>query len=406
MTRYIRSDFAARPVLGINGMRLLGMRSGVGRMIEAFLRNIDTIDHGFSKIAVYSPTPIDDSIYLPSLAENVVVPSVLPNGLWEQFILPRAHARKGPLFCPSYVAPIFASAPVILTHHGSYEGYPEAFPYLTRLKARLLNAASARRADALSTVSEHSRGDIQKYYGVDAKNVEVIPEGVDTSLFRPITDETCKREWREKWIGSDTPYILYVGKATARRNLDKLVAAFDLLKKNHGWNHKLVFLGTKLPGTALDWLNKSGAARNDVIQIPFAEHSDVTMAYNCADVFVYPSAYEGFGMPVLEALACGTPTIALNNTAFPEFAGGIAWLLNDAEPHNLADAIQRLTSDSDEKQRMRIEGPKRAAEYDWSVLVRMYVDFIKKIAVDHHATFTDSPRTHARPRGLDEGELG
>lgn len=374
--REIASQYAQHPILGINGIRLCGLRSGVGRAIEAFLREIDDLAHPFSEIRIYSPEPIDKLIYLPRKCSNVVLRSPLPNGLWEQIVLPVAHGRKGPLLCPSYVAPLFAVSPVVLIHHGSYEGYPEAFPWLTLLKAKMVYGFSARSADIVSTVSTHSQGDIEKYYGVPRSKVSVIPEGVDTAVFKPIADENAKMDWRWRWIGSDAPYLLYVGKATKRRNLGNLIKAFSNLKNNHGWQHKLVLLGAKLPGTSLDAAIQESGVASDVLSIDYADHEDITFAYNCADIFVYPSSYEGFGMPVLEAMACGTPVIALNNTAFPEFAGGIAWLLDDAKPKTLSDAVLKLADDDVEKKRMQIEVPIRAAQYDWKCLIPSYVNLL------------------------------
>ncbi|NOX93558.1 MAG: glycosyltransferase family 4 protein [Alphaproteobacteria bacterium] len=376
MARYINSEYKAHPILGINGIRLVGLRSGVGRAIEAFLREIEMLDHPFSEIRVYTPEPIDDSIYLPKNCRNIVLKSVLPNWLWEQFILPHAHGRIGPLFCPSYVAPFFAKCPVILTHHGSYEGYPDAFSWWRLKKAQIIYGLSAQRADAISTVSSHSRLDLEKYYGIPTDSVSVIPEGVDTKLFTHVKNENTKQNWRKKWVGSESPYILYVGKATKRRNLENLITAFSTLKTSRNWPHKLVLLGTSLPGTSLEAAIKESGVADDIIMIGFAEPEHVTLAYNCADLLVYPSSYEGFGMPVLEAMACGTPAIALNNTAFPEFSNGIAWLLEDAETDTLADAIIHLCSDEAAKERIRREGPVRAAQYDWSLLIPAYVNLI------------------------------
>src|SRR5574341_1477189 len=106
-------------ILGINGIRLLGKRSGVGRTIEAILRCLSELAHPFDEIRVYSPRPIDASTTLPRLARNIVLPSRLPPGLWEQFVLTTAHGSRGLLFCPSYVVPLFSRCPTLLVHMGS-----------------------------------------------------------------------------------------------------------------------------------------------------------------------------------------------------------------------------------------------------------------------------------------------
>jgi len=177
-------------ILGVNGIRLIGKRSGVGRAIEAILRCMDKVEHSFHEIRVYTPEPLDADVFLPSCARNVVLKSSLPLGLWEQFILPKAHGNKDLLLCPSYVVPILARCPIFLIHHGSYEGYPAAFSWWALNKARLINTLSAKRATSISTVSEHSKKDITRFYGIKPEKIHVVPEGVDNRLFRPIHDES------------------------------------------------------------------------------------------------------------------------------------------------------------------------------------------------------------------------
>ncbi len=206
-------------ILGVNGIRLVSARSGVARMIEAVLHSMAELDHPFQSVRVYSPTPIPDEVRLPELVTNVVVPSRLGPALWEQIDLPRAHGRAGLLFCPSYVIPVLATCPTFLVHHGSYEGYPQAFSSWVLNKARVAYALSAWRATGVSTVSEYSRQDMRRYYGIPTQRVHVVPEGVDTTLFRPIADPARRAAFRREFLGGDHPYIAYVGKPTERRNL-------------------------------------------------------------------------------------------------------------------------------------------------------------------------------------------
>lgn len=366
-------------ILGVNGIRLTGNRSGVSRAIEAILLQMDYLDHPFDQIRVYSPVPIAKEIKLPKIAEKIVVSSMLPGSLWGQFRLPLAHGNKGVLFCPSYVVPVFATCPLVLVHHGSYEGYKKAnlaYSWWARSKAKVAYSMSAHRAHAVSTVSNFSRLDMKKYYGIPVERVRVIPEGVDINLFRPIDDLQQLSQWRKKVIGADTPFLLYVGKPTLRRNLPNLLRAFATLEIPH----KLVLIGTALPGTSFDTLIGELGIRERVVTIPYATHEEIAVAYNAADIFIYPSSYEGFGMPVLEAMACGAPVITLDNTAFPEFSGGVAWLLKDAEVNTLATAIKDLLADKAERARMRTEGPVRASAYDWPLIAQQYIDLICSVA--------------------------
>jgi glycosyltransferase involved in cell wall biosynthesis len=367
-------------ILGVNGIRLVGKRSGVGRCIEAILRGFGEIEHPFEKIRVYTPQPLGEDIYLPRGAENVVVPSSLPYAGWEQITMLKAHGAKHLLFCPSYVSPLAARCPTFLIHHGSYEGYPQAFDWWTLNKARAIYSLSAKRATALSTVSEYSRRDIVKFYGIDPAKINVVPCGVDTRVFHPIHDEEKLSGWREKIFGEDVPFIVYVGKPTERRNLSALIRAFADLKKE-GYPHKFLLCGASLPGTSpfrkvIDELG----LKNEVAVLDYVTHDEMPLVYNAASLFVYPSSYEGFGMPVLEAMACGTPVIALDNTAFPEFAGGIAHLLKDAKEETLKQGMADVLSDRAWQTQMAHDGPRRAAAYDWRILTQRYLDLMLPLA--------------------------
>jgi glycosyltransferase involved in cell wall biosynthesis len=364
-------------ILGVNGIRLVGKRSGVGRCIEAVLRCMGDMDHPFSEIRVYTPKPLGDDVTLPLCATNVVLSSALPPSAWEQLILLKAHGSRDLLFCPSYVIPLFARCPTFLIHHGSYEGYPKAFDWWTLNKARLAYSLSARRASVVSTVSEYSKRDMVRFYGMKPQQIQVVPEGVDTKLFRPIEDRARVVEWRTRALGSDAPYIAYVGKPTERRNLSALIRAFALLKKDQGIPHKLLIVGSDLPGTSpfREVISEEGLS-NDVIVRGYASHEEMPLIYNAADLFIYPSSYEGFGMPVLEAMACGVPVIALNNTAFPEFAGGVAHLLPNAEVLTLKEGIDAVLSDPARRKRMSSDGPRRAAAYDWRLVTGRYLELM------------------------------
>jgi glycosyltransferase involved in cell wall biosynthesis len=369
-------------ILGINGIRLIGQRSGVARAIEAVLNCLGEMEHPFQQIRVYSPRPIDSGVRLPPIAANIVLPSRLPAGLWEQITLIRAHGSRDVLFCPSYTLPLLARCPTLLAHHGSYEGYKDAaqvFSIWTRLKARIMYDLSAHRATLVSTVSRYSQQDMAHYYRIDPARIHIIPEGVDTRRFKPMSNPEVCSSWRLKVLGEDRPFILYVGKPTRRRNLPNLLQAFARLKRQEGLPHRLVLIGSSLPGVSFaDEIRRLGLEA-DVVDLPYAEHDEIVLAYNACELLVYPSSYEGFGMPVLEAMACGTPVIALDNTAFPEFADGVAMLLPDAEPDTLAEGMLRVIRDSSIRSYMAQAGPQRAASYDWHLVTRMYLDLLLEL---------------------------
>jgi glycosyltransferase involved in cell wall biosynthesis len=368
-------------ILGVNGVRLSVQRSGVARCIEAMLRSMDEVDHPFTEIRVYTPTPLDKETYLPRGAVNVVLPARGSLAWWEQVTLARAHGRRGLLLCPSYVIPLLTRTPTFLIHHGSYEGYPRAFSWWALNKARAIYSLSARRATAVSTVSEYSRRDMARYYRMNPGRIHVIPEGVDTRVFRPLDDRWALAQWRTSVLGADVPYITYVGKPTERRNLSALIRAFAILKQTHHLPHKLLIVGADLPGTSpFRAVIAELHLEDDVVIRGHVTHAEMVSVYNAAALFIYPSSYEGFGMPVLEAMACGAPVIALDNTAFPEFAGGVAHLLPDAQVETLVSGMLHVIGNDPLRTRMAQDGPLRAAAYDWRIVTRRYLDLMIPIA--------------------------
>lgn len=369
-------------ILGVNGIRLIGQRSGVARAIEAVLNGLNEVEHPFHEIRVYSPRPIDPGVRLPPIATNVVLPSRLPLGLWEQVALTRAHGSRDILFCPSYTLPLFARCPTLLTHHGSYEGYKDAaqvFSFWARFKARIMYDLSAHRATLVSTVSRYSQKDMAHFYRLDPERIHVVPNGVDIRLFKPLNDPQICSKWRRKIFGDNRPFVLYVGKPTKRRNLPSLLRAFAQLKRQEKIPHRLLLVGSSLPGESFAGEVRNLGLEADVVDLPYLEHDEIVLAYNSCEMLVYPSSYEGFGMPVLEAMACGAPVIALNNTAFPEFAGDVALLLPDAQPETLAAGILKIIRDSGLRASMADAGPKRAASYDWRIVTRMYLDLLLEL---------------------------
>jgi glycosyltransferase involved in cell wall biosynthesis len=264
-----------------------------------------------------------------------------------------------------------------LIHHGSYEGYPQAFGWWTRNKARAAYSLSAKRAAVVCTVSEYSKRDMVRFYRMQPDDIHVVPEGVDTRLFRPIPEPERLAQWRVKTFGSDTPYIVYVGKPVERRNLSPLIKAFGLLKREKGIPHKLLIVGADLPGASpfRQAIAAEGLTK-EVVVLGYVSHQEMPLVYNSADIFVYPSSYEGFGMPVLEAMACGTPVITLNNTAFPEFAFGVAHLLKDAEVGTLKQGLDTVLGDPVLRRRMSTAGPPRAAAYDWHLVTKRYLELM------------------------------
>ena len=362
--------------LDINGIRLTGRRFGVGRYVEYLLRCWAEQEIPFEAVRLFTPREVE-GVPIPAYVDHRVVRTRLPNAWWEQVVLAREHDRSDLLFCPSYVVPLAARGKIVVTHLGSYEAMPEAFPRHERVKTRLLYSASARRADLVITVSESSKRDIVRFYGIDADKVRVIPLGVDAS-FRPLPD-LDRAAVRSRVFGYDRPFVLFVGKLTRRRNIPELVAAFAELKQRRSLPHGLLIVGEDSAGQDVPGLAAERGVAPDVLHLPYEEHAALVELYNAADLFVYPSSYEGFGIPVLEAMACGTPTIALRNSAFLEFASS-AYLAEDGSAGRLVEAMDAVLGSEELRARLREEGIAASRAFLWDGIAERTLEVLAEVA--------------------------
>jgi hypothetical protein len=160
----------------------------------------------FRRFRVYTPAPIAEEVVLPSCATNIVLPSPLPLALWEQLTLLRAHGHRGLLFCPSYVIPVLARCPTFLIYHGSYEGYPQAFDWWTRNKARAAYSLSAKQATVVCTVSEYSKRDMVRLSNETGRRHVVRRASIRSCP--PDTGIERLAQWRVKTFGSVCLYHL------------------------------------------------------------------------------------------------------------------------------------------------------------------------------------------------------
>jgi len=219
-------------------------------------------------------------------------------------------------------------------------------------------------ASLIIAVSGNTKIDMMKYLNIPEKKIRVIYHGVGEE-FRKIEDNKYLNE-RLKGIGIDYPYILYVGTLEPRKNVERLIEAFIQLKKQKQISEKLVISGVKGWGyqTIYDKVASSGIEK-EVIFTGFVPNEFLPFLYNGASAFVYPSLYEGFGLPVLEAMACGVPVVTSNVSSLPEVAGDAALLLNPYSVDELTDGIWRILYDEDLRKGCITKGIERAKWFTW-----------------------------------------
>ena len=221
-----------------------------------------------------------------------------------------------------------------------------------------------KKASLIIAVSENTKIDVMKYLNVPEKKIRVIYHGVEKE-FQKIDDGEYLKH-RLRGIGIDYPYIFYLGTLEPRKNVERLIEAFIQLKKRNQINEKLVISGIKGWGhqSIFDKVASSGIEK-EIIFTGFVPNEFLPFLYNGASAFVYPSLYEGFGLPVLEAMACGVPVVTSNVSSLPEVAGDAAILLNPYSVDELADGIWRILSDEDLRNSCITKGIERAKSFTW-----------------------------------------
>ena len=283
---------------------------------------------------------------------------------WEQLAQPGALRRIGAdlVHGPVFVAPLFAPCPAVVTIHDlSFIRFPDLFRPANRLYLTALTRLSARRARRLIAVSKHAAAESARLLSVSPERIDVIYHGVDPA-FRPLpADEVAAFRQRRRL---PERFAFFVGTLEPRKNLARLVEAFArardariglVLAGGKGWLYDELFARVEACGLS-----------DQVIFPGYVTNEELPLWYNAATLLAYPSVYEGFGLPVLEAQACGTPVLTSNLSSLPEAAGGAAVMVDPYDVEALADGLNRLLTDESLRNDLRAAGLARAGQFTWS----------------------------------------
>jgi glycosyltransferase involved in cell wall biosynthesis len=224
-------------------------------------------------------------------------------------------------------------------------------------------AFAAARADRIIAISEATRQDIIRHLRVPADRVERIYCGVE-SRFQPVENGQL-RDFREQ-RGLERGFILYLATIEPRKNLIRLIDAYAELRRRGATDRPLVLAGG--PGWGVESIVRhvhEAGVEDSVRFVGFVPEPEMPLWYNAADLFVYPSEYEGFGLPALEALACGTPVVASNRSSLPEVVGDAGVLVDPTDTGAMADAMQRVLEDERLQSRLSAAGPEQARPFTW-----------------------------------------
>jgi glycosyltransferase involved in cell wall biosynthesis len=270
-----------------------------------------------------------------------------------------------------YMAPwLWPVRVVVSVHDIVFECYPQFFTPETVTGFRQFVPLAVRRAAVVLTLSDFSKGEIVRRYRVPPDKVLVAPCAADP-IFHPLKDKARLAEVRQHY-GTGERFILCVGDLQPRKNLKTLIAAYVKLRRADTIRQKLVLVGRKA------WLYDDifAAARmsgyqEELVFTGYVPDDDLVALYNAADLFVYPSIYEGFGLPPLEAMACGTPVVTSNTSALPEVVGDAAMTVGPLDVEALAGAIATVLASADLRARLSALGLQRAATFSWEATARL-----------------------------------
>lgn len=368
--------------IGINGRFLVAKQTGVQRAAYNLTRSLVAIDRrnqyflftGESQIG----NPDWDYPNVELITSPLKVGDNLRNHWWEQFTLPRLAKKHGVdiLHSPANMAPLFYKGPAIVHIHDlCFVVNPQWYSYLFHSVYNFLIPRLARKATRVITNSNNSRNDLLQFCNIDAGRVNLIYWAVDES-FTPDPEPEADRLVEIPEEG----YILYVGSLEPRKNISNLVEAFQRLRNQYpNLKTKLILIGGESPLFA-DVRLKIKRYREDVIFKGFVNDLALREYYRRATVVAYPSLYEGFGLPPLEAMASGTPVVTSMTSSIPEVVGDAALMVSPYDYQQLSDALAQVILDENLRQHLRKKGLEQVKRFSWKIVARSIIAVYHEVA--------------------------
>ncbi len=361
-------------MIGIDGSRLTaGERTGTEtytfQLLSALAR-LGVNDH--IRIYLNASTPPAD---LPLIGDPVCLP--FPR-LWTHLRLSWEMQRHTPdvLFVPAHVVPLRHPRSVVTIHDVGYLHHPESHPAAARRMLHATTRWSTRVASRIIAISEATKRDLTAHYAVPAERIQVIHHGVDHTMRLASRESIVELRHR---LGLPEAYVLFVGTIQPRKNLGRLAEAMSFVA-NAGLPHRLVLAGKRgwLASEVETHISRSASA-DRVQYLGYVATSDLPTLYSGADAFCFPSLYEGFGLPLLEAMACGTPVVAANSSAIPEVAGDAALLVDPTDVAAIGTALVRVLTGEPIRRQCIVRGRTRASTYTWERTAEATIGLLREV---------------------------
>ncbi len=350
--------------------------AGVHQYIHHLLLHLGQADGRLRYTVLLGEGVLPPDIALTSLRSRWPTSRAAVRVLWEQLVQPWTLRRIGAhlVHGPAFVGPLLAPCPVVITIHDlSFIRFPTLFRPANRLYLTVLTRFSARRARRLIAVSAHAAAETTRLLGVPSERIDVVYHGVDPAFHPLPADEVAVFRQRQ---GLPERFVLCVGTLEPRKNQTRLVEAFARI---HDGQVKLVLVGGK--GWLYDELFTRVEAlglSKEIIFPGYVMNDELPLWYNAATILAYPSLYEGFGMPVLEAQACGTPVLTSNVSSLPEAAGDAASMVDPYDVEALAAELDRLLTDKLLRHELRKRGLAHASQFTWPLMAQETADVYRR----------------------------
>src|SRR5688572_30255095 len=357
---------------------------GIGTYVRNLVRHLAHLDRSSTYFLFCNQA---DESMLRDLAENFVpvIDDSSGYGMREHLSIPHKLRSLGvDLFhAPHYVLPLLCRRRSVVTIHDCIHLlFPEYLPNrLAYRYAKLMMGSAVQRSSLVFTVSEASRRDILQFYPeADPERLQVVPNAIDETLLADPGEEEMERVKERYQIRGRV--VLYAGNIKPHKNLDRLIQAFGLLKQRPGHEDlKLLIIGDEIGKyPSLRRRVEAAGVRQDVRFFGFVPDQTLAALYRLASVFAFPSLYEGFGLPPLEAMACGTPVVTSNVSSIPEVVGDAAVQVNPEKVFEIARALKNVLLDDALRATLIERGYRQAARFSWDDTAREVLDTYRQAA--------------------------
>jgi glycosyltransferase involved in cell wall biosynthesis len=365
-------------------LRTWGEKGGIGVYSRSLLEAMLALDSSNQYTLFYQERTHLGQFGHYGNVKEIYVPA--PGKLvWDQLVVPFRAAREGVdiLLHPKLAVPLLSNCKTVMVLHGTERFVYPQFSYRSDiLYFKTIYPFYLRRATAIISVSENARKDVLRFLNIDPDKVRTI-HLAPGAHFKKVDDESFLRSVREKY-GLPARFLLNVGLIYPGKNIPNLLKALRLLRKDV--DVKLVIVGTGRRMFREDLELIDDLELQDHVLLPgYIPHEDLVAVYNLADVLVFPSIYEGFGLPPLEAMACGTPVVCSNTGSLPEVVGDAALLIDPYDISSLAEAMRCALLDSGLRKNLVGKGFQNVKRFSWEKTARQTLDLFESLAASQNA---------------------